>query len=75
MEAFPDAKVILTIREPETWYESVKNSIYKMKNFHRVFPINLYLWLSGYYQNAKMVQEISIKPVRKSKKGIPGAPG
>jgi hypothetical protein len=26
--AFPDAKVILTLRDPESWYESVSNSIY-----------------------------------------------
>jgi sulfotransferase family protein len=26
--AFPDAKVILTVRDPESWYESVSNSIY-----------------------------------------------
>jgi hypothetical protein len=26
--AFPEAKVILTVRDPESWYESVSNSIY-----------------------------------------------
>jgi hypothetical protein len=29
MEAYPDAKIILTTRDPERWYDSVKNSIYK----------------------------------------------
>jgi len=29
MDAYPKAKVILTIRDPEKWYESVKNTIYK----------------------------------------------
>ena len=29
MEAFPEAKVLLTVRAPDTWYESVKNSIYQ----------------------------------------------
>ena len=28
MEVFPDAKVLLTVRDPESWYESAKNSIY-----------------------------------------------
>ena len=25
MEAFPEAKVVLTVRDPERWYESVKH--------------------------------------------------
>lgn len=29
MEKFPNAKVILTVRDPEKWYESVLNSIYQ----------------------------------------------
>jgi hypothetical protein len=30
MKAFPNAKVILTVRDnPEGWYKSVKESIYK----------------------------------------------
>jgi sulfotransferase family protein len=28
VEAFPQAKVILTVREPHAWYESVRDSIY-----------------------------------------------
>jgi Sulfotransferase domain len=28
MEVFPEAKVLLTVRDPEAWYESAKNSIY-----------------------------------------------
>ena len=28
MEAFPDASVILTVRDPERWYESARNTIY-----------------------------------------------
>ncbi len=28
MEVFPDAKVLLTVRDPEAWYESARNSIY-----------------------------------------------
>lgn len=28
--AFPDAKVILTLRDPDGWYESVSNTIFKM---------------------------------------------
>lgn len=31
---YPDAKLILTIREPEGWYESVKNTIFQMFGSH-----------------------------------------
>jgi hypothetical protein len=30
MERHPDAKVILTVRDPERWYESVRNTIYAL---------------------------------------------
>lgn len=30
MEAFPDAKVLLTVRDPERWYESTLTSIYSL---------------------------------------------
>lgn len=29
MDTFPDAKVILTVRDPERWYDSVYNTIYQ----------------------------------------------
>src|SRR5436309_15782365 len=28
MQAYPAAKVLLTVREPQSWYESTKNTIY-----------------------------------------------
>jgi Sulfotransferase domain len=30
MERYPDAKVILTVRDPQRWYESAYNTIYRM---------------------------------------------
>ena len=39
MTAYPDAKVILSVRDPERWYDSAYNTIYgltKIKNAHRV---------------------------------------
>ncbi len=30
MEAFPDAKVLLSVRDPERWYESTLTSIYSL---------------------------------------------
>jgi len=31
MDAFPDAKVILTIRDPDNWYDSMANTLYSLK--------------------------------------------
>ena len=30
MERHPDAKVLLSVREPERWYESVRNTLYEL---------------------------------------------
>src|SRR5712692_3824595 len=30
MQAYPDAKVLLTVRDPEKWYESVSSTIYQV---------------------------------------------
>ncbi len=35
MHQYPDAKVILTVRDPERWYESVQQTIYHVR---RAFP-------------------------------------
>lgn len=31
MEAFPEAKVVLTVRDPEPWYESMRTTIYQLR--------------------------------------------
>lgn len=41
MEVFPDAKVILTIREPESWYKSVRETIYQLGINRNSFPENV----------------------------------
>ena len=28
-ECYPDAKIILTVRDPESWYQSIQNTIFK----------------------------------------------
>ena len=32
MQAYPDAKVLLSVRDPEKWYESVANTIYQVSH-------------------------------------------
>ncbi len=38
MDEYPDAKVLLSVRDPEAWYASCRNTIYKISH---TFPINL----------------------------------
>ncbi len=50
MEAFPEAPVILTVREPERWYRSTLSTIY---GIHRISsgppPVRLALTLAGLF--------------------------
>jgi hypothetical protein len=39
MERHPDAKVILSVRDPERWYESVRNTIYELSVITPRHPI------------------------------------
>ena len=47
LAAFPEAKVILSVRSPESWYHSVKNTIYTGTIKTRVFPQKLFSYLIG----------------------------
>ena len=50
MEEFPEAAVILTLRDPERWYESTRDTIY---GIHRIssgpLPLRLSLVLAGLF--------------------------
>ena len=47
MEAFPEAKVLLTVRDPESWYKSVKETIFQFCQSSKSFPINVLTKISG----------------------------
>jgi hypothetical protein len=40
MERHPDAKVLLSVREPERWYESTRNTIYKISKIRIGSPFS-----------------------------------
>ncbi len=40
IEMYPEAKVILTTRRPETWRKSVLESIYYVLNASKQFPVS-----------------------------------
>ncbi len=63
MEVFPEAKIVLTVREPETWYESVKNSIYQTRFEAIGLPTKMLLWITGRYNNWKTTVDASTAPI------------
>ena len=50
MEAFPHAKVILTVRDPERWYESTRSTIYGIRKLSTgPAPVRLAFALGGLF--------------------------
>ena len=40
MEKYPDAKVLLSVRDPERWYESTRNTIYELSRISMMSPLS-----------------------------------
>lgn len=56
MEAFPNAKIILTVRDPKSWYRSVKDTIFKGNAESLSFPINIMGKMTGFSQLFELVR-------------------
>lgn len=41
MEEYPDAKVILTVRDPDRWYDSARNTIYNTQKLASSLPFSI----------------------------------
>ena len=61
MEAYPDAKVLLSVRDPKKWYQSVKNTIYQNSIFDS-FPMNVFVKLVGLSGTTSMIRRICYMP-------------
>ena len=66
MKAFPDAKVVLSVRNPETWYQSVKDTVYKSKEFYEDFALRTFMRLNGMFE----VTEVATKTSGAVPKGL-----
>ena len=62
MEAFPDAKVVLSVRNPQTWYKSVRESIYKFHVLREDPAVRIFGYLIGKKKNMECVDDISLHP-------------
>lgn len=50
LEVFPEAKVILTVRDPERWVKSMSLTTCVLKKNFRTFPLNLYFFLTDLFK-------------------------
>ena len=70
MEAFPNAKVILSVRDPKKWHLSVKNTIYNIPKLRSRFPTNIFFALTGSLSRSDMISRITAMPTNGIDKGI-----
>ena len=64
MEAYPDAKVLLNVRNPETWYTSVCNTIYRGVKMTNGPVLSIFMNLVGKKDMSDMVNKMNeyVKP-------------
>ena len=59
MDVYPNAKVLLTVRDPVKWYQSVKNAIYKLQCTLQSWPCTWFLSLIGRRETIQLVDDMS----------------
>ena len=71
MEAFPNAKVVLTVRRPETWHRSVSSTIHKgIQMQENDFAVRLFTRLQrGGLMRRKFMEKIAYRPMSGMDKG------
>ena len=57
MDIFPKAKVILTIRDPDAWYDSVSSTIYELHRSTEGARMG-FLKITGQYRMIKTMSSI-----------------
>ena len=70
MEVYPNAKVLLTTRDPVKWYESVKNAIYKLQCTMQSWPCTWFLSLIGRSEMFQLVDDMSSVAPKCSSSGL-----
>ena len=62
MDAFPEAKVVLSVRNPSTWHKSVKESIYNGHLLRNDPAVRIFGTIMGTMRNMDCVNDISLHP-------------
>jgi len=58
---YPDAKIILTTRDPASWYRSCFNTIAQVMGAQRTFPMNIMQWLRGMSNFGTVMNDITLQ--------------
>lgn len=61
MEVFPEAKVLLTVRDPVSWYVSMRDSITKGHNIQKLWPYSWFLYFTGKQEGMDVAYELDSK--------------
>ena len=69
MRIFPNAKVVLTTRDPERWYESVKGTIFQVRGFTSG-AIGIFNKLVGNFKRFNMACVMSNQEHHVNRRGI-----
>jgi len=59
MEAFPNSKVLLNVRDPVKWYQSVKNSILRMMTMTQRWPVTWFSGLIGRRSTFRLIKDLT----------------
>ena len=60
MAAFPEAKVILTVRSPESWYLSVKHSIMTLVPLRKDWINRIFVRMIGEDERTELIQKATM---------------
>jgi hypothetical protein len=63
MAAFPQAKVLLNVRDPEAWFESVRDSIYVNNVLSNSLPFSIISRFFGKNHIMKLIKASSYTPM------------
>ena len=69
MRIFPNAKVVLTIRDPESWYESVKATIFQTRAF-LAGPVGTFLKMVGGFRVMNLANNCANQEHHSNAQGI-----
>jgi hypothetical protein len=69
MRIFPNAKVVLTVRDPERWYESVRGTIYQTLTFLHG-TVGLFLKMVGQHRRMSIIVGTSLQGPPVNPRGI-----
>ena len=84
MDVFPGVKIILTLRDPEDWYESISKTIFSaleiegkirsiLDSSHKILAnqLTLYRVFSGRHKNKESILQIYNEHVRNVEEWVP----